>query len=102
MRRPVTLQTLLSGSKLHPPVVGSLQDTNLDLSKFPVSLFLCELLFLPTCPLDARQSTGLATQVASCSANSVGMFCLELGPRRSEQQVLRSAQDDKFLGASVC
>src|SRR6266481_9176924 len=43
--RPVTLQILLSGSRLfRPPCVGSLQDTFLGLSKFPI-LFLCEVFF---------------------------------------------------------
>ena len=60
---PVTLQILSSGSRLFRPLyVGSLQDTNLGLSKFPFFFFFAKYC-LRTCLLDVRVLGGLAIYV---------------------------------------
>src|ERR1700674_4018327 len=57
-----------------PPHVGSLQDTNLGLSKCPILLFLCEVFFLRTCLLDARVLAGLATDVRVAGVTGLRCF----------------------------
>jgi hypothetical protein len=55
-----------------PPYVGSLQDTFLGLSKFPIYFFFAKY-FLRACLLDARALAALATYVLV--AGLTGLRC---------------------------
>ena len=75
---PVTLKNFLSGSKLlfvHP-CLGSLQDTNLGSSKFPI-IFWLRTINLLTCLLDALMVAGLAN--VGTSSPVTGGICLVVG-----------------------
>src|SRR5580658_3602776 len=79
---PVTLQTLLSGSKASSTSGWFATGYESRSELVPCFFFLCEPLFLQTCPLDARPSSALAADSACCWSNSVGMFCLEFVERK--------------------
>ena len=76
---PVTLQILLSGSSLfRPPYVGSLQDTFLGLSKFPIYFFFAKY-FSRMCLLDARALAALATYVLVAGVTGLRCFVRKSG-----------------------